>query len=70
MRKVDMRKKQNVTKLKQWDQRVLKNGNGIKWQNFRSWFGFFAGTTQLNVIGAWGRKANLLKSGRWKGSNG
>ena len=65
-----MRKKQNVTKLKQWDQRVLKQGNGIKWQNHRSWFGFFSKETQLNVVGAWGRKANLLKSGRWKGSNG
>ena len=65
-----MRKKQNVTKLKKWDQRVLQFGNGIKWQHGRSWFGFFSGGTQLNVVGAWGRKANLLKSGRWKGSNG
>ena len=60
----------NVTKLKKWDQRVLKNGNGMKWESHRSWFGFFAGNTQLNVIGAWGRKANLLFTGRWKGSNG
>lgn len=65
-----MRQKQNVTKLRKWDQRVLKGGNRIKWHSHRSWFGLFTGSTQLNVIGAWGRKANLLFTGRWKGSNG
>jgi len=55
-----------MTKLKKWDQRVLKKGNGIKWQSHRSWLYFFRGETQLNVVGAWGRKANLLFAGRWK----
>tara|TARA_B100000214_G_C23973842_1_gene631617 strand:+ start:5937 stop:6116 length:180 start_codon:yes stop_codon:yes gene_type:complete len=58
-----------MTKLKKWDHRVLSKGNGIKWESHRSWFGFFAGKTQFNVVGAWGRKVNLLFSGRWKGSN-
>tara|TARA_R100000655_G_C2944668_1_gene186280 strand:- start:458 stop:640 length:183 start_codon:yes stop_codon:yes gene_type:complete len=55
-----------MNKLKKWDQRVLENGNGIKWQSNRSWFGFFVGITQFSVIGAWGRKANLLWLGTWK----
>ena len=58
-----------MQKLKKWDQRVLANGNGVKWQSHRSWFGFFSRQTQEDVLGAWGRKRNLLKSGSWKGSN-
>ena len=65
-----MRQNQNVTKLKKWDQRVLANGNGIVWQTNRSWLRYFVGETQSDVVGAWGRKANLLFAGRWKGSNG
>jgi len=52
--------------LKKWDQRVLRQGNGEKWESHRSWFGFFCGRTQKAVIGAWGRKINLLWCGNWK----
>lgn len=48
-----------MTKLKKWDQRVLANGNGIVWQTKRSWFGFFVGETQSDVVGAWGLRRNL-----------
>lgn len=55
-----------MAKLKKWDQRVLANGNGVKWQCHRSWFGFFVGSTQSDVLGAWGRKRNLIWMGTWK----
>ena len=53
-----------MTKLKKWDQRVLSNGNGMKWQSNKSWFGFFVGATQFNVIGAWGLRRNLAWAGQ------
>ena len=53
-----------MTKLKKWDERVLKNGNGIKYQIRRSWFGFFVVHTESNVIGAWGLRRNLAWTGQ------
>ena len=53
-----------MTKLKKWDQRVLANGNGMKYQSKRSWFGYFAKKTQFNVIGAWGLRRNLAWVGQ------
>ena len=58
-----------MQKISKWDERVLKEGNGIKWKAGRCWFGFFNNRTQACVINAWGRKKNLLFTGRWKGSN-
>tara|TARA_R100000458_G_C8273001_1_gene247821 strand:- start:2570 stop:2755 length:186 start_codon:yes stop_codon:yes gene_type:complete len=58
-----------MTYLKNWDRDVIANGNKEKWRSSRSWFGISELRTLYKVVGAWGRKRNLLKSGSWKGSN-
>ncbi len=58
-----------MTKNKKWDQRVLANGNRQEWVTGSIWFGVSSMKTLVLVVGAWGRKANLLFTGRWKGSN-
>ena len=55
--------------LNKWDMHVITNGNREKWRSSRSWFGISLLRTLYKVVGAWGRKRNLLKSGSWKGSN-
>ena len=57
-----------MTRLQQWDRTVLLLGNGTQWlSSFRYRTENFC--TQKKVIGAWGRKRNLLWLGAWKGSN-
>ncbi len=57
-----------MTRLQKWDQKVLLLGNGIQWLSlfrYRKKLSF----SQTTVIGAWGRKRNIIWMGSWKGSN-
>ena len=56
--------------FKKWDMQVIAEGNREKWRSSRSWFGVSLLRTLYKVVGAWGRKRNLLKAGVWKGDNG
>lgn len=55
-------------KLRKWDQKVLALGNGVQWLSLARYRTEGEGT-QPRVLGAWGRKINLLWLGQWKGSN-
>lgn len=54
-----------MSKLKQWDQKVLALGNGVQWLSLDRYRGE-GEDTQKRVLGAWGRKINLLWLGAWK----
>jgi len=57
-----------MSKLEQWDQKVLALGNGVQWLSLVQYRTEGKGT-QKKVIGAWGRKRNIIWLGAWKGSN-
>ena len=57
-----------MTRFKKWDLDALIKGNWEKWlctERYRSKVEY----TQSAVLGAWGRKTNLLWLGAWKGTN-
>ena len=57
-----------MTRLQKWDLDALEKGNWEKWlctARYRSEVEY----TQSSVVGAWGRKINILWLGQWKGSN-
>jgi hypothetical protein len=57
-----------MTRLQKWDRKVLLLGNGVQWLSlFR--YRKKISDTQKTVIGAWGRKRNIIWMGSWKGSN-
>lgn len=54
-----------MKKLKRWDLDALEKGNWEKWLGavrYRS----EVECTQSTVVGAWGRKINILWNGQWK----
>ncbi len=57
-----------MSKLKQWDMKALLRGN---WEKSLSVVAYRTEkfSTQIRVVGAWGRKINLIWLGQWKGSN-
>ncbi len=57
-----------MSKLKQWDRKVLALGNGVQWLSLVRYRTEGKGH-QPRVLGAWGRKRNILWLGAWKGSN-
>jgi len=61
-------RKVNLGKLKKWDQKVLRLGNGVQWLNLAKYRRDNI-KTQGGVLNAWGRKINLLWLGQWEGSN-
>ena len=57
-----------MSKLKKWDLNAVFKGNWEKWLSIERYRTGIT-TTQSSVIGAWGRKRNILWLGTWKGSN-
>ena len=57
-----------MKKLKRWDLDALEKGNWEQWLCIEKYRTRIT-NTQSAVIGAWGRKINILWSGQWKGSN-
>ncbi len=57
-----------MDRLKKWDLNALAKGNWDKWLSVHMYRTEVKGT-QKTVIGAWGRKRNILWMGSWKGSN-
>jgi hypothetical protein len=56
------------SRLKKWDLDAVIKGNWEQWLSVGR-YREEGIRTQIAVVGAWGRKTNLLWLGRWKGDN-